>query len=101
MNTAVVNVKVNPQVKKEAQQVAEDLGLSLSALINGYLRQLVRNKTVIFSSLEEIPTDYLLESLRESKEEIKTGKVFTFKGLKDAVGHVDAMIKDEQKADKN
>ena len=75
MNTAVVNVKVNPLVKKEAQKVAEELGLSLSALVNGYLKQLIRNKTVVFSSLEEEPTDYLLEALRQSKEDIKTGKV--------------------------
>lgn len=86
MNTAVVNVKVNPQVKKEAQKVAEDLGFSLSALINGYLKQLIRNKTIVFSSVEEEPTDYLLESLRESQEDIKTGRVSpTFKNANDAI----------------
>lgn len=86
MNTAVVNVKVNPQVKKEAQKVAEDLGFSLSALINGYLKQLIRNKTIVFSSVEEEPTDYLLESLRESREDIKAGRVSpTFTNAKDAI----------------
>ena len=86
MNTSVVNVKVNPQVKKEAQAVAEDLGLTLSTLINGYLKQLIRNKTVIFSSLEEVPTDYLLESLRESREDIKANRVSpTFNNADDAV----------------
>jgi len=86
MNTAVVNIKVNPQVKKEAQKVAADLGLSLSALINGYLKQLIRNKTVVFSSTEEEPTDYLLESLRESREDIKTNRVSpTFTNADDAM----------------
>ncbi|OGD84953.1 hypothetical protein A3B51_01345 [Candidatus Curtissbacteria bacterium RIFCSPLOWO2_01_FULL_41_18] len=86
MNTSVVNVKVNPQVKKEAQAVAEDLGLTLSTLINGYLKQLIRNKTVVFSSLEEAPTDYLLESLRESREDIKANRVSpTFSNADDAV----------------
>ena len=86
MNTSVVNVKVNPQVKKEAQAVAEDLGLTLSTLINGYLKQLIRNKTVVFSSLEEAPTDYLLESLRESREDIKANRVSpTFNNADDAV----------------
>ena len=86
MNTAVVNIKINPQVKKEAQKVAADLGLSLSALINGYLKQLIRNKTVVFSSTEEEPTDYLLESLRESREDIKTNRVSpTFTNADDAM----------------
>lgn len=75
MNTAVVNVKVNPLVKRRAQKVAEELGLSLSSLVNAFLRQLVKTKTVTFSAVSEDPTDYLLQALKESKEDIKAGKV--------------------------
>ena len=74
MNTAVVNVKVNPIVKKEAQRVAGELGLSLSGLINAYLKQLVRTKSVVLSLGEE-PTEYLLHSLEESRKDIKAGRV--------------------------
>ena len=101
MNTAVVNIKVNPLVKKEAQKVAEDLGLSLSALINGYLKQLIRNKTVVFSALEEEPADYLLESLRESREDIKAGRVTSFASSAKALRYLDEMIANDQKAAKN
>lgn len=101
MNTAVVNIKVNPLVKKEAQKVAEELGFSLSALINGYLKQLVRNKTIVFSSLEEEPTDYLLESLHESGKDIKAGRVVSFSSSDKAMGYLDEMIANEQKAGKN
>lgn len=101
MNTAVVNVKVNPQVKKEAQKIAAELGLSLSALVNGYLKQLIRNKTVVFSSLEEEPTDYLLEALRQSREDIKTKRVISFKDSNEALSYLDGLIADEQKSGKN
>ena len=101
MNTAVVNVKVNPHVKKEAQKIAKDLGLNLSVLINGYLKQLIRNKTVVFSSLEEEPTDYLLETLRQSKEDIKAGRVVSFKNPNDALTYIDKMIADEQRPAKS
>ena len=96
MNTSVVNVKVNTLIKKEAQEVAKDLGLSLSALINGYLKQLVRNKTVIFSSLEEEPTGYLLEALRQSRKDIETRRVITFKNSNKALGYLDKMVADER-----
>ncbi|MBU1031755.1 type II toxin-antitoxin system RelB/DinJ family antitoxin, partial [Patescibacteria group bacterium] len=66
MNTAVVNVKVNPKVKRDAQQIAQALGLSLSSLINGYLRQIVRTKEVTFSLSEE-PSEYMIQALKESK----------------------------------
>ena len=74
MNTAVLNVKVNPDTKKEAQKVAAELGMSLSAIINGFLSHLVRTKTITFST-REVPSQYLLDALKEAKEDVKAGKV--------------------------
>lgn len=85
MNTAVINVKTDPIVKKKAQRVAHDFGFSLSALINGYLRQLIKTKTVIFSASER-PTEYLLEALKESEKDIREGRVSpTFTNARDAI----------------
>jgi len=100
MNTAIVNVKVNPIVKREAQKVAEKMGLSLSALVNGFLKHLIKTKTVTFTASEE-PTPYLLRALRESKEDIKAGRVTSFKNPKDALTYLDTMITNEQKNSKN
>ena len=49
MNTAVINIKVDPKVKTQAQAIAEKLGFSLSSLINAYLREVIRKKAVNFS----------------------------------------------------
>lgn len=73
-NTAIINIRTDARVKSGAQKIAEKLGLSLSAVINAYLKQLIRTKTVSFSLSEE-PTDYLLEMLKESKEDIRKGRV--------------------------
>lgn len=100
MNTAIVNVKVNPSVKRQAQKVAEEMGLSLSALVNGFLKHLIKTKTVTFSASEE-PTPYLLQTLKESKEDIKAGRVVSFKNPTDALTYLDTMIANEQKASKN
>ncbi len=74
MNTAVINIKTEPQVKAQAQRVARDLGLSLSSLINGFLKQLVKTKKVTFS-LEEEPTPYLIKILKKADKDIKAGRV--------------------------
>lgn len=74
MNTAVINIKTDSRLKEEAQKIAKDLGFSLSSLMNAYLRQLVKAKTVHFS-LNEEPTPYMLNSLKESEADIKAGKV--------------------------
>ena len=45
----IINIKTDQEIKRNAQKIAEKLGLSLSAVINAYLRQFVRNKEVYFS----------------------------------------------------
>ncbi|KKR31595.1 MAG: Addiction module antitoxin, RelB/DinJ family [Candidatus Gottesmanbacteria bacterium GW2011_GWA2_41_12] len=75
MNTAVINVKVDPRIKKKAQKVASELGFSLSSLINAYLRDIIRTKTVNFSAADENPSDYLIKSLKEAEKDIKAGRV--------------------------
>lgn len=74
MKTAVINIKTEIKLKSEAQKVAEELGLSLSVLINGFLKQIVKTKTVTFSTspIEE-PSEYLIRDLKKSEEDIKEG----------------------------
>jgi len=98
MNTAIVNVKVDPGIKKQAREVAEELGFSLSAYINASLRHLIKTKTIHFSSLAEEPTEYLLDSLRKSREDIKAGRTFSFKDPSEALAFADKMIADERKS---
>lgn len=49
MNT-VINIKTKKEIKENAQKIAANLGLSLSAVLNAYLRQFIRNRAVYFSS---------------------------------------------------
>jgi DNA-damage-inducible protein J len=88
MNSTVINIKTDVKVKKEAQRIAADLGLSLSGAINGFLKQMIRNKTIIFT-LNEIPSDYLLSSLKESRAERRRGDFHSFKNNKEAIKFLD------------
>ena len=76
MSTTQINVKVKTKVKTQAQKVADEFGFSLSSLINAYLQDLVRTKTVNFSLLDESrPTKYALDALEASDRNIKAGRV--------------------------
>lgn len=89
LNSAVINIKTNSKVKKEAQKVAADLGLTLSGVINGFLKQFVRTKTVIFTLDESHPSNYLLSSVRSAEVERKSSKVRSFKSNKEAIDFLD------------
>ncbi len=73
MYTAVINIKTEPQTKKKAQQVASEIGVSLSALINAYLKELVRTKKVAFS-LDEEPSPYLIKIMKKAEKNLNEGK---------------------------
>ena len=75
MNTAAIYIKTQPEVKKQAQEVARQMGLSLSALVNGGLRQLVKTKTVTFKAEQtEIPNARFRRILRQADKDWKAGK---------------------------
>ncbi len=57
----VINIKTEKEVKQNAQKLARSLGFSLSAVINAYLKQFVRNKAVSFSIVPQMTSE--LENL--------------------------------------
>jgi len=89
MNSTVINIKTDIKVKKEAQKIAADLGLSLSGAINGFLKQLIRDKTILFTLNENKPSDYLLSSIKESRDERKKGNFHSFKDTQSALKFLD------------
>lgn len=66
----VINIKTDKEVKRNAQMVAEKLGFSLSAVINAYLKQFVRNKEVYFGLIPQM-SSALEELLGKVETDIK------------------------------
>ncbi len=86
MNTAVIITRTDPEVKAEAQRVAKELGFNLSSLVNGWLRQLIKTKTVTFSASDEEPSEYLIALMKKAEEDYKKGNTSpAFKTGEDAV----------------
>ncbi|MDO8593722.1 MAG: hypothetical protein Q7R59_02410 [bacterium] len=73
MKTAMINIKTETRVKEQAQELAEELGFSLSALVTASLKQFVRTREVQFSALPRM-TSYLEGVIKEVEKDIKTKK---------------------------
>lgn len=73
MNTAVINIKTQPETKAKAQEIAKQIGVSLSSLLNAYLKQFIKTKRVTFSKDEEIPNAHTLKVLKKAEENYKKG----------------------------
>ncbi|MHB8362733.1 MAG: type II toxin-antitoxin system RelB/DinJ family antitoxin [Patescibacteria group bacterium] len=85
MNTAVINIKTKPEIKIKAQEVASELGFSISSILNAYLKQLINTRTIYFTSSEE-PSEYLINAIKTVRKEIKNNELSpTFKNSKEAI----------------
>ncbi len=73
MNT-VISVKVEKEVKESAQSVAKSAGLTLSAIVNAYLRQVVATRRIELYAPEPM-TPKLEKLIAEVESELKGGKV--------------------------
>lgn len=74
MNTAVINIKTDTKTKSEAQKLAEEMGLTLTAVINRYLKHFVKTKSVTFNANDEEPNDFLLNAMQKSDSQLKNNE---------------------------
>ncbi len=67
-NTVNLNVKVNNDLKQQAGEILNDLGLNMSVAINMFLTQVVKRNGIPFEIVQETPNKKLLKALREAEE---------------------------------
>ena len=70
----VMSVKVDREVKASAQEVAESIGLSLSSLVNAYLKQLATTRRVELYAPEQM-TPKLERLVGKVRAEVARGEV--------------------------
>lgn len=74
MKTAII-VKTEPKIKADAKKIAANMGLSLSGVINVYLRQFVKTQT-LYISLRDISPKQEQAWLKQAFEAQKNAKKY-------------------------
>lgn len=69
--TSAINVQVDSATKQEATAILNDLGLSMSAAINLFLKQVVKKDGLPFEVVNPKPSKELRKALKEAKKIIK------------------------------
>ena len=82
----VISVKVDKEIKAQAQEIAKSVGVPLGTLINAYLRQLVTTRRVELYAPEKMTTK-LEKAIAAIEADIVQGKNLSpkFKTAKEAV----------------
>ncbi len=69
----IINIKTDIEVKENSQKIARDLGLPLSSVINMFLREFIRSRSISFSTIPKM-TSYLEKILGKVENDLKEGK---------------------------
>ena len=95
MNTATITIKTDSKLKEQAQNLAAQMGVSLSAFLNKHLKHIVKTQSV-GRQPDGIPTQYMIDSIAQSEKDIKAGRVISFNSITEAIAHLDAEIAHEK-----
>ncbi len=72
---AQISLRVDDNVKKNAEQVCEDIGMSMSTAINIYLKKLGREKRIPFDvSVDPFYSDENMQRLAKAVNDLNKGK---------------------------
>lgn len=88
MSKIAVNIKLDKDVKKGAQELAQEFGMPFSVLVNVYLKELLREQNLNLSATLE-PTPYLEKIMREAEKDIAAGRTSgPFQTVEEMVDHL-------------
>jgi len=72
--TAVINVRTEPEIKTQVENLYKSMGVSLSDAINMFLYKSIDFRGLPFELCREIPNDETIAAMREA-EDIISGKI--------------------------
>jgi addiction module RelB/DinJ family antitoxin len=84
MNMTVISVKVEKKIKEQAMEVAKSTGISLSSLINAYLRQIVVTRRIEIYAPEPM-TPTVEKIIAAAEQEIAAGDVVGFDSVEEFI----------------
>lgn len=91
MSNTVLNVKLDPDLKRQAQAAAKVLGLPISTVVAAGLREFVRTRSITISDPPQLKPEVEAELLKISADAKKGINVSpAFDNLEDAFAWLDA-----------
>ena len=88
MTPVSTNIKIDPVLKEQAQDLFESLGMNLTTAVNIFLRQSVREQAIPFRIGEPVPNAETLQAIRDARNGVGLSRSFT--SVKELMEDLDA-----------
>jgi antitoxin component of RelBE/YafQ-DinJ toxin-antitoxin module len=91
MTKTILNIKTDPEIKRQIQEFAAELGVPVSVIMNAQIKQMLRDRKVILSTQLE-PTPYLVKIMEQVEEDLKANRNMTkTMNAKEAVSYLKSL----------
>lgn len=88
MTPVSTNIKIDPELKEQAQDLFESLGMNLTTAVNIFLRQSVREQAIPFRIGEPAPNAETWQAIRDARRGVGLSRGFT--SVKELMEDLDA-----------
>ena len=88
MTPVSTNIKIDPELKEQAQDLCESRGMNLTAAVNIFLRQSVREQAIPFRIGEPVPNAETVQAIRDARNGVGLSRGFT--SVKELMEDLDA-----------
>ena len=69
----MLSIKINKSLKEQAQELSHILGVSLNAVVNGYIKEFISERKVTFAD-HPMPNTRTLKILKKLSDDARKGK---------------------------
>lgn len=95
--TSNIFARVEPEVKEQAEQVLEQLGIPMSNAIGMFLRQVVMQRGIPFEmklpaskplAIDSLTKEQFDEEMQKGMDDIKAGRVYSAESVEDEMRRI-------------
>ena len=91
MNKTVLNFRTDRDTKQQIQELAAELGVPVSVILNAQIKQMLRDRKLVLSAELE-PTRYLEKIMEEVEQDLAANKnIIWTKSAKEAIAHLESL----------
>lgn len=91
MTKTILNIKTDPQTKRQIQDFAAELGVPVSVILNAQIKQMLRDRKVVLSTELE-PTPYLVKIMEQVEHDLSSGRNITHtRSKREAIEHLSSL----------
>lgn len=92
MSTTNLNIQIDADLKRQAEEIFNELGLNMSTALTVFLRQAVRSNGIPFDMRLDVPNDETLAAIREVRQMKRNPNKKLYSSFSELLAEVEADV---------